>query len=466
MKELWLNFKDEKGEAKRVLVEGEKFLIGRTPDNDLQIPLNNLSRQHAKIERFADVFVISDCGSSNGSSVNGEPLKDPVALKNGDKLNLGDAIEIEIEVPSDEEKDAKGGVSPAPGFDDGDDESSAASSASSAGSSSSASASSSSSASGSSSSGGGSSSLWLLLLAPIFLVLVLLGLGGAILIAKSKKEKEVVINTEPSSTPNDDFPDDKKTPEEKPTQSSTPVSGSDGNSGGTSTPTTSPINSIPANSPSTTQTPEGAEVNTTTQKLPQEGERIKFASAEFMRRIAFNDPRIFLLDKQIVTLSGKINQFKGSGALADNIKNAKKNSSQIVTMAQSKNLKPQFLANAALTKLGNQRGDVVATAQSMLETLDSLSIVFGNELADDNLLVIASYEKGVAGKTLEMRDKVAGLTKKFPNVRSQTIRTIWFLKENNEISTSEFDFALQFLAIGTITQNPKDFNVSAEALKF
>lgn len=454
MKELWLNFKDEKGEAKRILVEGEKFAIGRTPDNDLQIPLNNLSRQHAKIERFADVFVISDCGSSNGSSVNGEPLKDPLALKNGDKLNLGDAIEIEIEITSDEDEDAKAGASPAPAFDDGEDESSASSAGSSA----------SASASGSASSGGSSSSLWLLMLAPIFLVLVLLGLGGAILIAKSKKEKDVVINTEPSNTPNDDFPDgdDKKTPEKEETPKPTLAPGSDTNSGGTST----PINPTPGSSPSTTQTPEGTEVNTTTPKLPEEGEKIKFASADFLRRIAFNDPRIFLLDKQITTLSGKINQFKGSGALADNIKNAKKNSSQIVAMAQSKNLKPQFLANAALTKLGNQRGDVVATAQSMLETLDSLSIVFGNELADDNLLVIACYEKGIAGKTLEMRDKVAGLTKKFPNVRSQTIRTIWFLKENGELNNSEFDFALQFLAIGTITQNPKDFNVSAEALKF
>lgn len=456
MKELWLNFKDEKGEAKRILVEGEKFAIGRTPDNDLQIPLNNLSRQHVKIERFADVFVISDLGSSNGSSVNNEPLKDPVALKKGDKLNLGDAIEIEIEITSDQEED-EGGASPAPAFDDGDDESSAASASS-------GSSASGSSASGSSSSGGGSSSLWLLMLAPIFLVLVLLGLGGAILIAKSKKEKEVVINTEPSNTPNEDFPDDKKTPEkdEKPTPTSTPVSGSDVNPDGNST----PINSTPVSSPSTNQTPEGTEVNTSTQKLPEEGERIKFASAEFLRRIAFNDPRIFLLDKQIVTLSSKINQFKGSGALADNIKSAKKNSSQLATMAQSKNLKPQFLTNAALTKLGNQRGDVVAAAQSMLETLDSLGIVFGNELADDNLLVIAFYEKGVAGKIIDMRDKVAGLTKKYPGVRSQTIRTIWFLRENNEISNSEFDFALQFLAIGTITQNPKDFNVSAEALKF
>ena len=72
--ELWLNFIDENGEPKRILVEGERFTIGRTPDNDSQIALGNLSRQHAKIERFADVFIISDAGSSNGTFLNDEKL--------------------------------------------------------------------------------------------------------------------------------------------------------------------------------------------------------------------------------------------------------------------------------------------------------------------------------------------------------------------------------------------------------
>ncbi|MEK7724615.1 MAG: FHA domain-containing protein [Acidobacteriota bacterium] len=454
MKELWLNFKDEKGEAKRVLVEGEKFVIGRTPDNDLQIPLNSLSREHARIERFADVFIITDCGSSNGSTLNDEPLEKPVALKHEDKLNLGNAIDIEIEIPSDKkEKGADGGGagSASTSGADGDDEGGATSASSSA---------STKSSSASASAGGGSSSLWLLMLAPILMVLVLLGLGGAILIARSKKEPEVVKNDNDFITSKgDDFSesDDKKTPEKDetptPTATVTPIS----TSGDTST----PINSTPSNS-----TPDKPEVTTPTPKTSNESEKVKVASASFLRRIAGNDPNVFLLEKNIAILSPKINQFKGSGALAENIKNAKSNSSKIVEMAKSKNLKPLFLATAALAKLGNQRGDVAATAQGMVEILDNLSIVLGNEGAYDNLLVIAAYEQGAANENLKMRDKVARLTQKFPNARSQTIRTIWFLKENGELSDSEFNFALQFLAIGTITQNPKEFNVSAEALVF
>lgn len=457
MKELWLNFKDEKGEAKRVLVEGEKFAIGRTPDNDLQIPLGSLSRQHAKIERFADVFVVSDCGSSNGSMLNNEPLENPVALKNGDKLNLGDSLEIEIEIPSDkadkDEKESAGGVSPAPNFDDDEDDNEVSIADSSA-----SSAASTKSASASTSSGGGSGSLWLLMLAPILMVLVLLGLGGTILLVRSAGGSDIGKSDNTFVTPTkDDFPEDddnKKTPDkETPTPTASPIS----NSGGTST----PGNSTPGNSSSTPATNPTEEI-TPTQKKTEDAKKIEDASAKFLRRIAKNDPNIYLLDKQIVVTTSHINHFKGSGTLAENIKNAKKNASQIKALADSKNLKPQFLAVAALAKLGNQKGDVLAAAGEMLEKLSDITKAFGNDTADDSLLIIAAYSSNTSGERLQ--NIVGG----FPNSKAnpRAIRSIWFFKENGKLSNAEFDFALQFLAIGTITQNPKDFNVSAEALVF
>lgn len=463
MKELWLNFKDENGKDQRVLVEGEKFAIGRTPDNDLQIPLGSLSRQHTKIERFADVFVISDCGSSNGSIINGEKLEKPVGLKNGDKLNLGNAIEIEIEITSDEDEDANGGVSPAPNLDD-DENDASASAPSSAGSGGDAKAS-----SAASSSGGGSSSLWLLMLAPILMVLVLLGLGGAILVVRSQREPEIVKNdnTFITSKGDDEFSGDdgeknskEETPTPTPTATPTTNSGGTSNSDNASSGNSATNNSTPAQS----ATPEPGIETTSTPKLPAEGEKIKFASANFLRRIANTDPHAFLLDKQIAVLNPKINQFKGSASLADNIRNAKKNSAKIAEMAASKGLKPQLLAVAALTKLGNQRGDVVGVAGEMMEKISNIMQPFGNDFADDSLLIMAAYSGGKSGEQLQ--NTVGLLSNRVKNVTSRTIRSIWFFKENNELNNSEFDFALQFLAIGTITQNPKDFNVSAEALVF
>ena len=74
MTELWLKFKDEKGEDQRVLVEGNKFVVGRHSECDLNIPNGKLSRQHIKIESFGEVFVVSECGSSNGTTLNGSHL--------------------------------------------------------------------------------------------------------------------------------------------------------------------------------------------------------------------------------------------------------------------------------------------------------------------------------------------------------------------------------------------------------
>ena len=46
----------------------------------------------------------------------------------------------------------------------------------------------------------------------------------------------------------------------------------------------------------------------------------------------------------------------------------------------------------------------------------------------------------------------------------RTIRSIWFLEKEGKITKTEFEKALTFLAIGTITQNPKAYGVNAEAL--
>src|SRR5687767_6553395 len=104
MTELWLKYKDEKGEEKRLPVEQEKFAVGRHSENDLSIANSAVSRQHIKIERFADVFIISDAGSSLGTKINGAELVDPVALNKGDKIKLGGEFEIEVELISDEDK--------------------------------------------------------------------------------------------------------------------------------------------------------------------------------------------------------------------------------------------------------------------------------------------------------------------------------------------------------------------------
>ena len=124
------------------------------------------------------------------------------------------------------------------------------------------------------------------------------------------------------------------------------------------------------------------------------------------------------------------------------------------------------MATAALAKIGNNRGDPLAVPQTILPVLNDLKITLDNKLADDNLLIIAAYERGAAGKPRSLQSALEALSKTTQNVSPREIRTIWFLRDKGKITEAEFNFAVQFLAIGAITQNPKDFNVSADAVTF
>jgi hypothetical protein len=191
---------------------------------------------------------------------------------------------------------------------------------------------------------------------------------------------------------------------------------------------------------------------------------VERSSAAFLRKIAENDPKAFLTSEQARRVAAKIRQVSSSPSLAANIASANKNSAQVATLARTHNLKPEFLAVAAINRLGGRGGDVLQTAHGMIDVLDKLSTQIGTESADDALLVIAAYGQGEAGEFLKMRNMLQNLSNQFPD-SSRAIRTIWFLEQNGKISAAEFDRALTFLAIGTITQNPKDFGVTAEALK-
>lgn len=442
MTELWLKYIDEKGEAVRLPVEREKFSIGRHSENDLSIVNPAISRQHAKIERSGDVFVISDVGSSLGTKINGDELIEPTTLYNGDKINLGDSLKIEVEMIFDDSQNNTAGNAGAHSEKSRNEENGAGNSVSA------------SVAATSRASGGSSIPTSFFYIAPLLGIVVLLSLGGILLVTSGGKGKEapkgnefVYSNERRTSTEPTPEVNETATAEETPSPAQTNENTSVNM---TETPTVS--------------TPE----ENNSQPSPRiSGElgKIEINSASFLRRIAQNEPRAFLTGKQQEIIQGKINQFKNSAALADNLKSAKKNVAALQSLASSKNLKAQFLTVAALARLGNNRGDVLQTAQSMAEILDEMTRNIGDERSDDALLVIAAYEQGASGNALGLRNKLQGLVNESPS-SSRQIRTIWFLKNGNHITEAEFESALRFLAIGTISQNPKEFGVNAEAVIF
>ncbi len=68
---------------------GEEVNIGRHDSNDIQLNVPTVTGKHAIIRTEDKILTIIDLGSTNGTYVNGEKVKQKV-LKSGDKIKLGE----------------------------------------------------------------------------------------------------------------------------------------------------------------------------------------------------------------------------------------------------------------------------------------------------------------------------------------------------------------------------------------
>jgi pSer/pThr/pTyr-binding forkhead associated (FHA) protein len=69
--------------------------VGRAPDCDFSIDHPTVSTIHCEFILSADGLILSDCNSTNGSFVNGDPVKE-VRLLSGQTVTLGD-VELFVE---------------------------------------------------------------------------------------------------------------------------------------------------------------------------------------------------------------------------------------------------------------------------------------------------------------------------------------------------------------------------------
>jgi predicted component of type VI protein secretion system len=94
---LWLT---GPGAAPRsVPLSGERTVVGRSPEADVQLEDEAVSWNHLEIERRGEVLMATDLDSSNGTALNGEPLDRPRRLRDGDTLIVG-AHRLEVSVGS------------------------------------------------------------------------------------------------------------------------------------------------------------------------------------------------------------------------------------------------------------------------------------------------------------------------------------------------------------------------------
>jgi Protein of unknown function (DUF3662)/FHA domain len=72
----------------RVPIESDPVVIGRLPECAVVLSDPNVSRRHAEVLRINDAFVLRDLGSTNGTKLNGAPIRESY-LATGDNITVG-----------------------------------------------------------------------------------------------------------------------------------------------------------------------------------------------------------------------------------------------------------------------------------------------------------------------------------------------------------------------------------------
>lgn len=429
---LFIEFTDETGARRRVEMNASPFVIGRTPDNNLPISNSALSRKHLKIERFADVFIVSDAGSSNGSTLNDEELAKPVALRNSDKIMLGNAVEIKIEIAGGEIPPDAPNLSepeiesphknftpnyepqnaPAPFYQS------------------------------------------IFFIAPVFGVMILL-LVSVLLFVLSDGGAARPAQT--ARVDRDDLPEEENRRSSRNRNSETTDESpkNDNRSTEKNEEKNQNGNSTQNQNENSNENSNDAPTNSNPKSGGSEEDTVEKFALQFLRSIS-SDPNAVLSSKQIALINSKIKSLKNSSAFRENLKAAGRGATSFQKIGAEHAFKPNFLAAAAIAKLGDSRGEPVATAGAIAPDLKKYANVIGLELANDVLLVTAAYAEG--GESNAMRDRVANLTKT-PGASAAAVRTVWFLHDNNKLDNAAFEYVVRFIAAGTILQNPQAFGV-------
>ncbi len=87
------------GTQREIELDGRPVTIGRATDNDVVLHDGRVSRYHGRVQARRGTLVYTDLESTNGSYVNGAPVRE-VVLGEGDRIELGGTVLVVQLVPS------------------------------------------------------------------------------------------------------------------------------------------------------------------------------------------------------------------------------------------------------------------------------------------------------------------------------------------------------------------------------
>src|SRR5262249_50750375 len=75
-----------------------ELVLGRDPGCDWVLDDSRVSREHARVSESEGEHLVEDLGSRNGTRVNGRPVTGSVALRDGDLVDIGNAVTLRYEL--------------------------------------------------------------------------------------------------------------------------------------------------------------------------------------------------------------------------------------------------------------------------------------------------------------------------------------------------------------------------------
>lgn len=417
-----LSYKDESGSVQHVLVESNRFSIGRTPGNDLVIEDSMLSRRHALIESYDGISYISDCGSQNGTLVNDRPVIGAIALREGDIITLGGVYNVGVSFAAKPAEPAPSPPQSAPPplsvqpLVNTESEATrhvvvaAASPATNP-----------------------------LLSAPLIAAAaaILIFVGALLVIFLSRGEES------------------DRTTARRQERTGTTQSDNNGVAGRPGDEvTTRPANEA-GGSAEQTANENSAEILS---------EQVEQAAIQVMRRISSDDKPYSFSEKALSDIKSKVVDYRVASELRPALNELRNNSSSLATQARREGIEPGLVIYAALAQTDGGRAsrDLGGVARGMLPDLVTLRTTFGSGSADSSLIVIAAYKDGTGTKKSHpLLATMRRLVK-----RPLTQRNVWYLYSQGGINSQSYDFVVRFIALGVIAQNPRMFGIEVDPVNF
>lgn len=427
--EVTLMLHDDTGHTHRIVMRSKIFTLGRSSENDVVIDDPDISRRHAVIENYGRSVQITDCGSQNGTYLNGEFITGAVELQDGDRITLGEVYDLDVVIRQDavrtgsyrgSDSHARRERTPANAKGARGGSSGASQAAS-------------------------SFPAWgtPVLIAVAAIVLILLVAGLILTLSRLTSTASVTDpNANSSASPNP-----------------TNTFGSTANAG--TPPTNTGNSSTPnANGSASPQTTRGA----------ANADQIESLARNVLRRLADDDTSI--PENGVRDITRRVGELSSSASVGEKLSAMARAAPEISRRANASSFRPALMGYMVLAEMETTRNsNPIGVADTMREELNLLFESIDTTTVNSSLLFVAAYKyppfrPAPGSRANHPLIASAGALGRTERGSASQLRSIWFLKEQNRVNANAYEFVLTFLAVGVISQRPADFGINTSPLIF